>query len=71
MFGKGSRRIILSIMWAAVFGMTVMTSAQNAAAQGGGGIQAAVSLINGEPVEGMVDGVVDVPYEPVGPDDVA
>lgn len=66
--GVDATAVALESMAAGELDVTVF---QNAAAQGGGGIAAAVSLIKGEPVEGMVDGVVDVPYEPVGPNDVA
>jgi inositol transport system substrate-binding protein len=45
-----------------------VTVFQNAAGQGAGGLEAALKLINGEAIEGMVDGVIDVPYEPVTPD---
>lgn len=48
-----------------------VTVFQNADAQGGGGIEAAVKLVMGEPIEGMVDGVIDVPYEPVSPENMA
>jgi inositol transport system substrate-binding protein len=48
-----------------------VTVFQNADAQGGGGIEAAVKLVNGEPIENMVDGVIDVPYEPVNPENMA
>jgi len=48
-----------------------VTVFQNAAAQGGGGVEAAVKLVNGEPIENMVDGVIDVPYEPVTPENMA
>lgn len=48
-----------------------VTVFQNADAQGGGGIEAAVKLVKGEPIENMVDGVIDVPYEPVNPDNMA
>jgi inositol transport system substrate-binding protein len=47
-----------------------VTVFQNAGAQGGGGVEAAVKLINGEPIE-HVDGVIDVPYEPVTPENMA
>jgi inositol transport system substrate-binding protein len=48
-----------------------VTVFQNAGAQGGGGVEAAVKLVNGEPIENMVDGVIDVPYEPVTPENMA
>jgi inositol transport system substrate-binding protein len=48
-----------------------VTVFQNAAAQGGGGVEAAVKLVNGEPIENMVDGVIDVPYELVTPENMA
>jgi inositol transport system substrate-binding protein len=48
-----------------------VTVFQNAGAQGGGGVDAAVKLVNGEPIENMVDGVIDVPYELVTPDNMA
>ena len=48
-----------------------VTVFQNADAQGGGGIQAAVELVRGEPVTGIQDnGWIDVPYEPVSPANV-
>jgi len=48
-----------------------VTVFQNADAQGGGGIQAAVELVNGEAVTGIQDnGWIDVPYEPVSPANV-
>jgi inositol transport system substrate-binding protein len=65
--GVDATAVALESMAAGELDVTVF---QNAAAQGGGGVDAAVALINGETIEGMVDGVVDVPYEPVGPDDV-
>jgi inositol transport system substrate-binding protein len=65
--GVDATAVALESMAAGELDVTVF---QNASAQGGGGIEAAVSLVRGEPVEGMVDGVVDVPYEPVGPDDL-
>jgi len=48
-----------------------VTVFQNAGAQGGGGVEAAVKLVKGEPIENMVDGVIDVPYEPVSPENMA
>jgi inositol transport system substrate-binding protein len=48
-----------------------VTVFQNAAGQGAGGLEAALALINGEPIENMVDGVIDVPYEPVTPENMA
>jgi len=48
-----------------------VTVFQNAGGQGAGGVEAAVKLINGEPIENMVDGVIDVPYEPVTPENMA
>lgn len=48
-----------------------VTVFQNADAQGGGGVEAAVKLVNGEPIDNMVDGVIDVPYELVTPDNMA
>lgn len=65
--GVDATAVALESMAAGELDVTVF---QNAAAQGGGGIDAAVKLINGEPIENMVDGIVDVPYEPVGPDDL-
>lgn len=47
-----------------------VTVFQDAAGQGGGGIDAAVKLANGETVE-TVDGVVDVPYVLVTPANMA
>ncbi|MFV0407955.1 MAG: sugar ABC transporter substrate-binding protein [Propioniciclava sp.] len=44
-----------------------VTVFQDAKGQGGGGVQAAVSLINGE----MVEDYVDVPYQLVTPDNLA
>jgi inositol transport system substrate-binding protein len=48
-----------------------VTVFQNAADQGGGGVEAAVKLVNGETIENMVDGVIDVPYELVTPENMA
>jgi inositol transport system substrate-binding protein len=48
-----------------------VTVFQNAGAQGGGGVDAAVKLAKGEAIEGMVDGVIDVPYEPVTAENMA
>ncbi len=49
-----------------------VTVFQNADGQGGGGVEAAVALINGEPVPNMDEmGIVDVPYEPVSPENMA
>jgi len=44
-----------------------VTVFQDAAGQGGGGVDAAVKLANGQPVE-TVDGVIDVPYVLVTPE---
>jgi inositol transport system substrate-binding protein len=48
-----------------------VTVFQNADAQGGGGVEAAVKLVRGEPIENMVDGVIDVPYELVTMENMA
>lgn len=49
-----------------------VTVFQNADGQGGGGVEAAVALLNGEPVPNMDEmGIVDVPYEPVNPENMA
>jgi len=47
-----------------------VTVFQDAAGQGGGGVDAAVKLANGQTVE-TVDGVVDVPYVLVTPENMA
>ena len=47
-----------------------VTVFQDAKGQGGGGVEAAVKLANGETVE-TVDGVVDIPYQLVTPDNMA
>jgi inositol transport system substrate-binding protein len=47
-----------------------VTVFQDASGQGGGGVEAAVKLANGETVETQ-DGVVDIPYQLVTPDNMA
>ena len=64
-----TRRLTRWRPWQA--GELEVTVFQNAGAQGGGGVEAAVKLVNGEPIENMVDGVIDVPYEPVTPENMA
>jgi inositol transport system substrate-binding protein len=66
--GVDATDVALEAMAAGDLEVTVF---QNGVAQGEGGVDAAVKLINGEPIEGMVDGVVDVPYEPVTPENMA
>ena len=63
--GVDATSVALEAMAAGDLEVTVF---QNAARQGGGGVEAAVKLVNGEPIENMVDGVIDVPYEPVTPE---
>jgi len=66
--GVDATSVALEAMAAGDLEVTVF---QNATGQGGGGVEAAVKLVNGEPIENMVDGVIDVPYEPVTPDNMA
>jgi inositol transport system substrate-binding protein len=66
--GVDATGVALEAMAAGELEVTVF---QNGVAQGSGGVDAAVKLINGEPIEGMTDGVIDVPYEPVTPENMA